>query len=93
MIKDIYSSGYLVKFTEGDIALLRKAITLDSSIDDNYHVIKQGDSLNSIAFDYYADSKFWFIIADVNGIQNPFEITIGQSLVIPNQSRFNYGRQ
>lgn len=93
MVKDLYTEGYLVKFNEGDTALLRKAIILNESIDDSLHTVIEGDSLNSIAFNYYNNSKLWYVIADVNNIQNPFELVIGQSLIIPTHSKLNNVRQ
>jgi hypothetical protein len=46
-------------------------------------VVKQGDSLWSIAFKEYGDPADWRLIADANHIDNPRQLEPGQELVIP----------
>lgn len=48
------------------------------------HTVKQGENIQSIAFQYYSDSGLWYKIADVNDITNPFDdVTQGMQLIIP----------
>lgn len=48
------------------------------------HVVKDGESIHSIANQYYKDSGKWYIIAEANHIFNPFkEIYTGIKLIIP----------
>lgn len=48
------------------------------------HVVKDGESIHSIANQYYKDSGKWHIIAEANHIFNPFkEIDTGIKLIIP----------
>lgn len=49
----------------------------------NTHIIKQGDSLDSIALKYYNNPLLWWIIADINNIQDSMNITAGKDLIIP----------
>lgn len=49
-----------------------------------YHTIKEGETLQSIAYQYYGDSGYWGLISRANKILNPFtEVIPGQRLLIP----------
>lgn len=87
--KTLYFDSYVVNFIEGDSALFRERFRIEKDINDSEYIVKQGDTLNTIAFGFYRDSKLWYVIADVNDIQNPFELTIGMSLRIPPITRIN----
>jgi nucleoid-associated protein YgaU len=50
------------------------------------HVIVQGETLEGIAFRYYQDATKWWVIADVNNIQNPLFPPVGVLIDIPIQS-------
>lgn len=45
-------------------------------------VVKEGDTIDSIAFSEYDDSAMWRYIADINGLKNPGKLKPGQILVI-----------
>lgn len=81
-----YSKAYLLKYEDGEASLERnsnQATKLSSS--DKIHTVKDGDTIFSIANQYYRDSGKWYIIADANYIINPFrEVTPGIKLIIPN---------
>ena len=63
-------------FTEnGEGATSTEAIT---------HVVKEGETLWSIAENYFLSGYNWVDVAEVNGLKNPGEIEVGQSLFIPN---------
>jgi nucleoid-associated protein YgaU len=47
------------------------------------HVIRQGDSLQSIAFSAYGDPNRWRGIAEANGIDDPLRLARGQILSLP----------
>ena len=47
------------------------------------HRVKDGDSLPSIAYDAYGDATTWRVIADANGIENPFHLRRGSALSLP----------
>jgi nucleoid-associated protein YgaU len=47
------------------------------------HVIQKGETLSSIAQEYYNNPDGWQAIAKQNNIQDPNDIQTGQSLVIP----------
>ena len=51
--------------------------------DDPIRVVRQGETLSSIAQDEYGDPSLWRPIAQVNGLHNPRSLQPGQVLTIP----------
>ena len=47
------------------------------------HVVRDGDSLQSIAFRHYGDPTRWRAIAEHNGIDDPLRLARGRTLSIP----------
>jgi nucleoid-associated protein YgaU len=47
------------------------------------HVLRRGEALHSVAFQTYGDAARWRDIARVNGIDNPFRVTPGRELLLP----------
>jgi Contractile injection system tube protein/LysM domain len=47
------------------------------------HMVKDGDTLPSIAYAAYGDATVWRAIADVNGIENPLHLRRGRALSLP----------
>lgn len=47
------------------------------------HVISAQDTLSGLAASYLGDPAQWRLIADANHIEDPFGLTVGQSVVIP----------
>jgi hypothetical protein len=45
-------------------------------------VVKEGDSIDLIAYDEYGDSAMWRFIADTNNLENPRRLRPGQELAI-----------
>ncbi len=45
-------------------------------------VVRDGDTIDSIAFQEYGDSNMWRYIADTNGLNNPARLRPGQRLAI-----------
>jgi len=79
----LYDRGYLVYYKEGDISLQRTSLTYYRSVDDKHHVIREGETLLSIAQIYYDSQYPWYFIADVNIIDDIFSLEIGNVLLIP----------
>lgn len=77
-----YDKGYIVKTPEGEQYLDR--IPYIISQDNLTHTVKEGETIQSIAFQYYGDSGLWGLIADANKILNPFEeLTTDRQIIIP----------
>jgi len=90
---NLYASGFVIEFSNGELLLEREQFVTEGSLEDDYHVVVQGDRLDRIAFDFYNEfvedsSKYWFLIADANGIdtENPLDISglVGSEILIPN---------
>jgi hypothetical protein len=47
------------------------------------HTVKDGDSLQSIAYKAYGDAGRWRTVAEANAIDNPFHLRRGASLTLP----------
>ena len=47
------------------------------------HVVRDGDSLPSVAHRAYGDATSWRLIADANGIDNPLHLRRGMTLNLP----------
>lgn len=47
------------------------------------HVVRDGDTLQSIAFTHYHDPTRWRAIAEANGIDDPMRLRRGAQLTIP----------
>jgi nucleoid-associated protein YgaU len=84
-MEDIYNDNFIIDYNEGDRSRERIPIEHDTTIDDVLHTVIQDETLISIADLYYNFSRAWYVIADVNNIINPFELEIGQSLIIPDK--------
>jgi len=41
-----------------------------------------------IAYKFYKDTLKWFVIADVNEIENPFDLITGTDIIIPNLNNY-----
>jgi len=50
---------------------------------DKVIIGKQGQSLKSIAIREYDNEDYWFILADINDMVNPFDDLTGLELTIP----------
>jgi drug/metabolite transporter superfamily protein YnfA len=48
------------------------------------HVVRAGESLQSISAAYYGSSAYWYLIAEANGLDGTEELTAGTTLSIPN---------
>src|SRR5258707_901749 len=51
--------------------------------------VQRGDSLYKIAKEFYGDANMWPAIALVNGISNPDQIQLGQTLILPSQDQLD----
>ena len=90
MTSDTYTNSYVVNFPEGDQSLERIRFTHREDINDKLYTIIEGDTLTSLAFRFYGDSKLWYIIADINeNINNPLELDWGINIIIPDIQKYN----
>lgn len=79
-----YSIGTIMVFEEGDFLLDREPAVFSKSARDRYFTVGVNDDLWTIAHQAYNNSKWWWIIYDANPeIDNPFELEVGKTLLIP----------
>ena len=69
---------------------LRTQFTIDDIGEDfQLHTVIKGEELDHIAAQYGERSVYWWIIAEVNGLDFPFDLQPGQQLVIPSKKLFD----
>lgn len=79
-----YNNAYALKYNDGDYSLEAKPPVVPESPNDIQHTVKDGETLQNIAFRYYGDSGKWYIIAEANKILNLFkELEMGTLIRIP----------
>lgn len=75
-------NAYKVEYEEGDVSLER--ITNPELVDSGLRVtLLDGQTLQEISFIYYGDSGRWGDIASINEIDDPFNLPVGSSIIIP----------
>lgn len=79
-----YTTGFIMVYNEGDSSLERFPIKYKQSINDKLHMVTTWDTLSDLAYDFYGSSKWWWLIADVNNVFDPFNLTPHKELIIPN---------
>jgi hypothetical protein len=47
------------------------------------HVLIDGETLHSVAWDRYGNATYWRAIADLNGIDDPLRVAPGTTLLLP----------
>lgn len=78
-----YHFGVISIFLDGEQSLDREKLVIPSSPLDKFYIIRSNDEMTTIAYKFYGDSKYWWIIADRNDIENPFILEEGKTLIIP----------
>jgi nucleoid-associated protein YgaU len=57
--------------------------TTRASSQHSVHLVQEGDSLTTIAYDAYGDPTRWREIAEANGIDDPLRLRRGHPLIVP----------
>ena len=79
-----YDSAHALKYEDGEYSLEANPPMVPSSSNDLQHTVKDGETLQNIAYRYYGDSGKWYLIAEANQILNPFkELEMGTIIRIP----------
>lgn len=81
-----FDDATVITYEEGDVSLESNSLDISTTGNNIIHTVLEGQTLQNIAYKYYRDSGLWYVIAQVNGILNPFsdELYPGQQLNIPN---------
>lgn len=70
---------------DGDISLERvPRVAGFTTTVTAYHTVKEDETIQGIAYQYYGDSGRWMEIADYNSIYFPFrDLKVGMKILIP----------
>ena len=82
-----YSLAVIRNFDDTPPILERGKVDYTPTVEDILHEVVEGESLDTIAYKYYEDSKYWWLIADANELENPLDISEFNTLLIPNLER------
>ncbi len=82
-----YSTGRIQAFGDEQPILKRDKVVYIASEDDQFHPVIQGEDITTISYKYYETSKYYWVIADVNNIENPLDLSEVTGLVIPSLDR------
>lgn len=77
--------------TRGIIPTLhrRRIVKLTPDSEVIRYQIKQGDTLDGLAYEYLGDSSLWWFLLDINPeYLSPFDIKVGDILLIPTRTSY-----
>lgn len=83
-----YSIGSIMIFEEGDVLLDPGKPQFPKTQLDRYYVVEEPDDIWTIAHKAYGNSKWYWVILYANNIDFAFDITTGQTLLIPDLNTF-----
>ena len=79
-----YDGAVAIKYDNGDYSIEVSPLNIPYTEGDKQHTVMDGETLQSIAYQYYGDSGRWHWISEANNILNPFqEVKPYQILRIP----------
>lgn len=86
---DLYFNGNRILLSDGKTILSREVREYVESDKDRLHVVKEGETWESISFDMFGDSKYWHYLADINNVFNPFDAPpVGEPVIIPDLDNY-----
>jgi len=78
----LYDKGTVVVF-ENKSKFLTPEPPLNTTVRETKHIVKEGETLYSIARKYFRATTKWYLIADINKLEDLMELTVGDILIIP----------
>ena len=89
---DLYKTKSVQEKLEPNLTLLfrKRASLIGGFVLEIKHTVKVGETLDSIAYEYYKASGYWLMLMDINNVYNPFDIEAGLVLIIPNLNSIVY---
>ena len=84
----LYQQKFLDKGTTNFVQYTSPTLSYPSAaemqgLDIISHVWKQGDSFEKLAFSYYRDSNYWWVIATFNQKPTEQHFSVGDTVYIP----------
>ena len=87
---NLYATGFLTTETDGTEVLERTPLRIKPEWRDKWYIVQAEDELDLLAEQFYGSitqdaSKYWWILAEANGIPNPLSIEsmIGYYMLVP----------
>lgn len=76
---NLYSTGFLTTETDGTEVLERIPLKIKPEWQDKWYIVQAEDELDLLAEQFYGTitqdaSKYWWVLAEANGIPNPLSI-------------------
>lgn len=65
----------------------RAPVSLSAAADDTFHAWAEGDRLPTVAHRAWGTPLLWWLVCDLNGIVDPFDIATGTVLRLPSRAR------
>ncbi len=92
-MRNLYDSGKVYVLGNGELQLQQAEFSYTIKNNDGKHIVTKSDTLRSLANRYYEGrlenpENYWFIIALVNEIYDPFTLPVGKTIVIPSPDNF-----
>ncbi len=91
---NMFVTGRVIIFNDGTQKLVRDKLKIQSAITDEFYTVLAGDMLDEIAYRKWKDKVdkawlYWWIIADINKILNPLDISdfVGREIIVPDIQR------
>lgn len=70
--------------TEDNKYIYGTTAQLDQNVGYSIHIVKKGETFDSIALDYYNSPTLFWVLCDFNQVQDPFNPLIpGQKIKVP----------
>ena len=93
-VSDVYFSGAVTAISKGnsvEVVISRDILDIKPRSGDIIYKIRSNDRLDRIAQEHYGQVtsdayRYWYLIADANGIATPFDLSdyVGKDIFIPN---------
>lgn len=87
---NLFINGKIIQYKSGESVLIREKLKASDFKNISYYPVTSGSELSIISYKSYNGkvpdaSKLWWLIADVNDIFNPFDLSEfeGKDLIIP----------
>jgi nucleoid-associated protein YgaU len=83
-MEDLFLQGRTTDYSDGTSSIDTVDTVYPTPVDFKTYTVREGDSLDNISYLFYKDAKLWSKIAIANNIIDPFTLTTGSVLIIPN---------
>ena len=80
---ELMPNGLPTETSTSEETIAPAAVETPATPESRTHTVRKGDTLWSIAKEYYGDGKRWKEIAAANGITNESTLSVGKVLRIP----------